>query len=115
MATRIFVNWYRPLYTVLLWYDCILTFREEVQCIWGRRFTGATAVYLATRYIAAIERVVLVLMGVLWTINDEVRPPCLPNLCVLTTRAPFLALPDVQRALASRQCTDLPLLCILLR
>ena len=72
MVIEILVDLKGPPNSALLWFDCILTFQKEVQCMWRHRFTGATVVYLAMRYIAVVERVILVLMGVLWTINDAV-------------------------------------------
>ena len=65
-----------PPNSAVLWFDCILTFEKEVQCMWRpRRFTGATVVYLATRYLAVLARIVSVLYYVLWGINDDV---CFP-------------------------------------
>ncbi|RPD57834.1 hypothetical protein L226DRAFT_540198 [Lentinus tigrinus ALCF2SS1-7] len=57
--------------TALLWFDFALTFTTEVRRIWRRRFTGATVVYLFTRYAALIERVFFVLEVLLWNSTDE--------------------------------------------
>ena len=56
----------------LLWFDFALTFTTEVKRIWRRRFSGATVVYLLTRYIAVVERVFFVLEVLLWKSTDEV-------------------------------------------
>ena len=60
-------------HVALLWFDCTLTFTTEVQYIWRRRFTGATIVYLFTRYAAVVERVFSLLTILLWTSTEEVR------------------------------------------
>ena len=70
---EIFADLKSPPNSALLWFDCILTFQKEVQCIWQRRFTGATVVYLATRYLAVVQCILLVLLSMLWDINDNVR------------------------------------------
>ncbi|TFK90250.1 hypothetical protein K466DRAFT_597097 [Polyporus arcularius HHB13444] len=57
--------------TALLWFDFALTFTTEVRRIWRRRFTGATVVYLFTRYTALIERIFFVLEVFLWNSTDE--------------------------------------------
>ncbi|RDX48618.1 hypothetical protein OH76DRAFT_1483717 [Lentinus brumalis] len=57
--------------TALLWFDFALTFTTEVRRIWRRKFTGATVVYLFTRYIALIERIFFVLEVLLWNSTDE--------------------------------------------
>lgn len=61
-------------YIALLWFDYALTLPAEVHGIWNRGITGATALYLITRYAALTERVMLVAMVGLWSISDEVRP-----------------------------------------
>ncbi|EPS96176.1 hypothetical protein FOMPIDRAFT_61838, partial [Fomitopsis schrenkii] len=35
----------------LLFYDYALTFSREVRCIWRRKFTGATMLFLLNRYL----------------------------------------------------------------
>ncbi|KAI0641341.1 hypothetical protein C8Q79DRAFT_1014296 [Trametes meyenii] len=57
--------------SVLLFVDWGMTFTDEVQRIWGRRFTGATAVFLLTRYVAVAERIVLVTSVFLPTLEDK--------------------------------------------
>lgn len=36
--------------TVLCCYEHIITFGEEVRCVWGRRISGASALFLVNRY-----------------------------------------------------------------
>lgn len=57
----------------LLWFDFALTFPTEVRRIWGRPFSGATLVYLFTRYTAIADRVLFVTEVLLWNSSDQVR------------------------------------------
>ncbi|KAI0761309.1 hypothetical protein BD413DRAFT_617180 [Trametes elegans] len=59
--------------SVLLFTDWLMSFTDEVQRIWGRRFTGATLVFLLTRYTAVAERIVLVVSLFLPTVQDASR------------------------------------------
>lgn len=43
-----------------LYYDYTLTIAEEVRCIWGRKFSGGTVIFLVIRYASLLEQVVLV-------------------------------------------------------
>ncbi|KAI0351956.1 hypothetical protein OH77DRAFT_1523650 [Trametes cingulata] len=52
--------------SALLWFDLVLTLPDEYQRIWRRKLSGATVVYLLTRYIAAIERIFFVLEVLVW-------------------------------------------------
>ncbi|KAI0760580.1 hypothetical protein C8Q74DRAFT_1451481 [Fomes fomentarius] len=61
--------------SMLLWADSIFTFTEEIQRIWGRKFTGATLIFLLTRWVAVAERIVLVTSVVLQTVQDK---SCVP-------------------------------------
>ncbi|KAI0363673.1 hypothetical protein BV20DRAFT_975403 [Pilatotrama ljubarskyi] len=70
--------------SVLLFADSIITFPDEVQRIWNRRFTGATAVFLITRYVAVAERIVLVTSVFLPTLEDKSCVPVLRIDDVLT-------------------------------
>lgn len=36
--------------TALCCYEHIITFGEEVRCVWGRRISGASALFLVNRY-----------------------------------------------------------------
>ncbi|KAI0667274.1 hypothetical protein C8Q78DRAFT_982622 [Trametes maxima] len=65
--------------SVLLFVDWCMTFTDEVQRIWRRRLTGATIVFLLTRYVALAERVVLMVSLFLRTVDDKVRR-CAPVL-----------------------------------
>lgn len=56
----------------LLFADFFFTFTQEVQRIWGRRFSGATAIFLLTRYSALAERVTLLVSLFLVTVVDSV-------------------------------------------
>ncbi|KAH9889273.1 hypothetical protein C8Q73DRAFT_654019 [Cubamyces lactineus] len=58
--------------SALLWFDFALTLPTEYRRIWKRRFTGATIVYLLTRYIAVIERIFFVLEVLVWNSTDPV-------------------------------------------
>ncbi|KAI0653342.1 hypothetical protein C8Q70DRAFT_927948 [Cubamyces menziesii] len=57
--------------SALLWFDFALTLPTEYRRIWKRRFTGATIVYLFTRYIAVIERIFFVLEVLVWNSSDK--------------------------------------------
>lgn len=57
----------------LLWFDHIISFNEEVQRIWQRKFTGATLLFLITRYSATLERITLVVSLFLVTNENKVR------------------------------------------
>ncbi|RPD74157.1 hypothetical protein L226DRAFT_613552 [Lentinus tigrinus ALCF2SS1-7] len=61
----------------LLFVDTLFTFTDEVQRIWRRRFTGATLIFLLTRWVAVAERIVLVVSVVLPTVQDK---SCVPVL-----------------------------------
>ena len=56
----------------LLCFDHASTFTSEVERIWKRRHTGATIVYLFTRYLVLIERVFFVLQVLMWNASDLV-------------------------------------------
>ncbi|KAI9059899.1 hypothetical protein FKP32DRAFT_1579041 [Trametes sanguinea] len=60
--------------SALLWFDFALTFTDEYRRIWKRKWTGATLVYLLTRYVAVIERIFFVLEVLVWNSSDQVRP-----------------------------------------
>ncbi|KAI0821878.1 hypothetical protein BC628DRAFT_1328565 [Trametes gibbosa] len=65
--------------SVLLFADTFMTLTREVQRIWQRRFTGATAVFLITRYVAVAERIVLLVSLFFPAVADEVSS-CVPVL-----------------------------------
>ncbi|KAI0628580.1 hypothetical protein C8Q77DRAFT_1067798 [Trametes polyzona] len=66
--------------SALLFADTFMTITDEVQRIWRRRFTGATAVFLITRYVAVAERIVLLVSVFLPTVEDEGLHSCVPVL-----------------------------------
>ncbi|PCH34968.1 hypothetical protein WOLCODRAFT_155612 [Wolfiporia cocos MD-104 SS10] len=47
--------------TTLLVYDYSLTFSREIRCIWGRKFSGATVLYLLNRYLTLIYRILMII------------------------------------------------------
>ena len=61
-----------PSSSALLWFDFALTFTTEVRCIWRRKFSGVTVIYLFTRYTALIDRVLFATEVLLWNSSDRV-------------------------------------------
>ncbi|RPD57853.1 hypothetical protein L227DRAFT_577549 [Lentinus tigrinus ALCF2SS1-6] len=57
--------------TALLWLDWMHMFPAEASRIWGRKFTGTTAVYLLNRYTALAERVIFI-VETLVVVNEKV-------------------------------------------
>ncbi|RDX51742.1 hypothetical protein OH76DRAFT_1346339 [Lentinus brumalis] len=57
--------------SVLLFADTLFTFTDEVNRIWRRRFTGATLIFVITRWVAVAERIVLVISVILPTVQDK--------------------------------------------
>lgn len=47
------------LWEALLFYDYVLTFSREIRCIWHRKFTGATVLFLLNRYIFLVYRILM--------------------------------------------------------
>lgn len=68
----------------LLFADTLMTLTSEVQRIWRRKFTGATAVFLVTRYVAVAERIVLLVSVFLPTVQDEVSADTVSRLTSAT-------------------------------
>ncbi|KAH9852392.1 hypothetical protein C2E23DRAFT_731207, partial [Lenzites betulinus] len=67
--------------SALLFADSLTTLTDEVQRIWHREFSGATVVFLLTRYVAVAERIVLVASVFLPTVQDkDVGCSCVPIL-----------------------------------
>ncbi|EJF61304.1 hypothetical protein DICSQDRAFT_170457 [Dichomitus squalens LYAD-421 SS1] len=54
----------------LVYYECIVTLDREVSLVWGKRFTGATALFLLNRYTAMLKYPIYV-VG-LTQLSDEV-------------------------------------------
>ncbi|KAI0641339.1 hypothetical protein C8Q79DRAFT_919363 [Trametes meyenii] len=69
--SRLVENYCMIASSVLLFVDWCMTFTDEVHRIWRRRFTGATVVFLLTRYVALAERVVLMVSLFLPTVDDK--------------------------------------------
>ncbi|RPD54971.1 hypothetical protein L227DRAFT_615798 [Lentinus tigrinus ALCF2SS1-6] len=67
----------------LLFVDTLFTFTDEVQRIWRRRFTGATLIFLLTRWVAVAERIVLVVSVVLPTVQDKAFDDTLTDISYL--------------------------------
>ncbi|CCM06021.1 uncharacterized protein FIBRA_08265 [Fibroporia radiculosa] len=51
---------------MLLLYDYILTFAQEIQCIWRRKFSGATVLFFLNRYLSIIYRILMLLVILPW-------------------------------------------------
>lgn len=52
--------------TVLYAYDYALTFALEIKVIWARRFSFATAVFLAGRYLILVNRCLRIVLLYEW-------------------------------------------------
>ncbi|KAL1944237.1 hypothetical protein VTO73DRAFT_3422 [Trametes versicolor] len=39
----------------LIFYEYLITIDREIDLVWGRRFTGATALFLLNRYLALLK------------------------------------------------------------
>jgi len=52
--------------TTLLLYDYAVTFPREVRCIWGRKFTWATVLFLLNRYLTLLNRVLMIVDMLPW-------------------------------------------------
>ncbi|KAH9939942.1 hypothetical protein B0H21DRAFT_755571 [Amylocystis lapponica] len=52
--------------TTLLFYDYAVTFSREVKCIWGRKFTLATVLFLLNRYLTILNRILMVVDMLPW-------------------------------------------------
>ncbi|KAI0645033.1 hypothetical protein C8Q79DRAFT_1011145 [Trametes meyenii] len=58
--------------SALLWFDFALTFPTERRRIWGRKFSGATVIYLCTRYVALVQRILQAAVVLTWYSSDQV-------------------------------------------
>ncbi|OSX61290.1 hypothetical protein POSPLADRAFT_1182434 [Postia placenta MAD-698-R-SB12] len=52
--------------TTLIFYDYFLTFSREVRCIWGRKFSGATVIFMLNRYLTLVYRVLMLVDMLPW-------------------------------------------------
>ncbi|KAH8082846.1 hypothetical protein BXZ70DRAFT_1012254 [Cristinia sonorae] len=71
--------------SALLFFDFSITFTREVKRIWHRRVTGATVVFILTRYSVLAERIVLLTTLFIHTLSDDrysTSAPCVPVLRV---------------------------------
>ncbi|KAI0365794.1 hypothetical protein BV20DRAFT_1056178 [Pilatotrama ljubarskyi] len=50
----------------LLAYDHLLTFSDEVHFVWGRKFSGATVVFVLNRYVTLFSKIVLPISTFWW-------------------------------------------------
>ncbi|GJE93317.1 hypothetical protein PsYK624_094760 [Phanerochaete sordida] len=53
--------------TTLYLYDYILTFSQEVGCVWNRKFTGASLLFIINRYVVLANRLVRLIQLVSWS------------------------------------------------
>ncbi|KAI0653573.1 hypothetical protein C8Q70DRAFT_927400, partial [Cubamyces menziesii] len=55
----------------VLCYDYVITFGQEVRCIWMRKKTGATVLYLFIRYVCLVSYCILPAVTYILTLNVE--------------------------------------------
>ena len=51
----------------LLYYDYFLTLPAEIQCIWNRKLTLASILFLINRYATLVVRTLLIIQTVSWS------------------------------------------------
>lgn len=66
-------------FLALFCYDYLLTFAQEVKCIWSRKLTGASLLYVLNRYAVLLNRLVRLIQLISWkgfteAEADHVRP-----------------------------------------
>ena len=44
--------------TALVCYDFLITFDREVRCVWRRKWTGATVLFILNRYIVLLVHII---------------------------------------------------------
>lgn len=76
-------------HAALLIADFLLTFTDEVQRIWRRRFTGAAVVFFVTRYAAVFERIILIISVVIPASQDKVREAIALPISPFNVNCPF--------------------------
>ncbi|KAI0667235.1 hypothetical protein C8Q78DRAFT_982722, partial [Trametes maxima] len=70
----------------LLAYDHLLTFSGEVQFVWGRKFSGATVVFLLNRYVTLFGKILLPISTLWWPHQtDKVRKFECPSCTLVLT------------------------------
>jgi len=52
--------------TTLLFYDYVVTFSREIRCIWGRKFTWATVLFVLNRYLTLLNRILMIVDMLPW-------------------------------------------------
>ena len=55
-------------------YEQFITFDQEVDLFWTRKFTGATALFLANRYLILVVNIYAMLGALPWTDNVRSLP-----------------------------------------
>lgn len=58
---------------VLFCYDYMLTLSQEISTVWQRRFSGATVIYLLSRYTVLVNRLVRLVQVVSWRGFEEAQ------------------------------------------
>lgn len=53
--------------SALYCYDYVLTFSQEVRCIWQRRFSGASLLFVLNRYAVLVNRLLRLIQLVSWS------------------------------------------------
>ena len=71
---------------VLVIYDAVLTFPKEVRCIWMRRFSGATVIYILVRYSGLALALLDIQQDVSWNV------PQTDTVCALDSSAALMYL-----------------------
>ena len=59
---------------VLLLYDYTITFGREVETFWMRRFSGATLLFFANKYISLLNHLFDLSLFIPIPVSDKVRP-----------------------------------------
>ena len=91
----------------LLAYDHLLTLSGEIQFVWGRKFSGATVVFVLNRYVTLFGKIVLPISTFWWpNQTDDVRR-LYPQIRSLTFSYQSPEVPTPQLGLASRILTSL--------
>ena len=71
---------------MLCFYEHIITFGEEVRCVWGRRVSGASVLFLLNRYAILVVSLASIVQVLPWTmvLPKDVDLPNLSGLSVDT-------------------------------
>lgn len=60
-------------------YDYILSLTQEVRCIWGRKFSVTTVLFITNRYLFLVYRVLMTLAMLPPEHGDPVAGQMVPN------------------------------------